>query len=418
MTATATRLIDYRPPAWRIVAVALRFELDFAETRVFARLSLERHPARDDDTPLRLHGEDLETVALRLDGRLLASADYRIDEGGLEIAAAPSPCVLESEVLIRPEQNTRLEGLYRSGEFLTTQCEAEGFRRITWFIDRPDVMATYRVRLEADRTRFPVLLANGNPGEQGRLRVRPSLRRMDRPVAEAELPVRDRRRAARVRRRPLPHHGGTRRAPAHLRRGAGDRALRACDGEPEARDDLGRAGVRSRLRSGRVQHRRDLRLQHGRDGEQGPQHLQRQGHRRRSRDRDRCRPRLRRSRGRARVLPQLDRQSRHLPRLVPAVAEGRPDRLPRPGVLGRPGFARGQAHRRCAPVALAPVSRGRRPVRASGAPGRVQRDQQFLHLDRVRQGRGSGAPVSHPARPRRLPSRHGPVLRSGTTARP
>jgi hypothetical protein len=169
MTATATRLIDYRPPAWTVRDVALRFELDFAETRVFARLRLERHPARDDGEPLRLHGEDLETVALRLDGRLLGSADYRIDEDGLEITAAPSPCVLESEVLIHPERNTRLEGLYRSGDFLTTQCEAEGFRRITWFIDRPDVMATYHVRLEADRTRFPLLLANGNPGEQGRL---------------------------------------------------------------------------------------------------------------------------------------------------------------------------------------------------------------------------------------------------------
>ena len=87
MTATATRLIDYRPPAWRS-RVALRFELDFAETRVFARLSLERHPARDDGEPLRLHGEDLETRSLRLDGRALASGDYRIDGDRLEIAAA------------------------------------------------------------------------------------------------------------------------------------------------------------------------------------------------------------------------------------------------------------------------------------------------------------------------------------------
>ena len=79
MTATATRLIDYRPPAWTVRDVVLRFELDFAETRVFARLRLERHPARDDGVPLRLHGEDLETWALRLDGRLLAATDYLID---------------------------------------------------------------------------------------------------------------------------------------------------------------------------------------------------------------------------------------------------------------------------------------------------------------------------------------------------
>ncbi|MBI2398493.1 MAG: aminopeptidase N [Xanthomonadales bacterium] len=166
---TPIRLCDYRPPAWRVRDVALRFELDFAATRVFATLALERHPQRDDGEPLRLQGEDLDTQVLRLDGRALAAADYRIDGDQLEIPGASSPCVLESEVLIHPERNTRLEGLYRSGPFLTTQCEAEGFRRITWFIDRPDVMACYRVRLEADRERFPVLLANGNPGASGRL---------------------------------------------------------------------------------------------------------------------------------------------------------------------------------------------------------------------------------------------------------
>ncbi len=163
------RLVDYRPPAWRVRDVALRFELDFAETRVAATLQLERHPDRDDGEPLRLHGEDLQLRRLRLDGRELQAHEYAVDAETLTIPGAPSPCVIETEVLIRPEQNTRLEGLYRSGSFLTTQCEAEGFRRITWFIDRPDVMATYRVRLEADRERFPVLLANGNPGEHGRL---------------------------------------------------------------------------------------------------------------------------------------------------------------------------------------------------------------------------------------------------------
>jgi aminopeptidase N len=169
MSAQPIRLIDYRPPAWLIREVALRFQLEFAETRVFATLHLERNPAGAADEPLRLHGEDLETVQLRLGGAVLTREQYRIDGDLLEIAAAPSPCVFESEVLIRPERNTRLEGLYRSGNFLTTQCEAEGFRRITWFIDRPDVMARYRVRLEADRERFPVLLANGNPGASGRL---------------------------------------------------------------------------------------------------------------------------------------------------------------------------------------------------------------------------------------------------------
>jgi aminopeptidase N len=149
--------------------VALRFELGFAETRVFATLQLERHPKRIDGEALRLHGADLQLCAVRLDGRVLAACDYDVDAESLTIADAPSPCTLETEACIRPQKNTRLEGLYRSGDFLTTQCEAEGFRRITWFIDRPDVMATYRVRLEADREHFPVLLANGNPGQHGRL---------------------------------------------------------------------------------------------------------------------------------------------------------------------------------------------------------------------------------------------------------
>ncbi|MBP6078110.1 MAG: aminopeptidase N [Xanthomonadales bacterium] len=169
MSTEPTRLIDYRPPAWRVRDVALRFELDFVETRVFATLQLERHPERDDGEALCLHGEDLQLRMLRLDGRALTADEYRIDAASLTIAGAPSPCTIETEVHIRPDKNTRLEGLYRSGSFLTTQCEAEGFRRITWFIDRPDVMATFRVRLEADRERFPVLLANGNPGESGRL---------------------------------------------------------------------------------------------------------------------------------------------------------------------------------------------------------------------------------------------------------
>ncbi len=164
---TPTRLADYQPPAWRVSDVDLRFELDFATTRVHARLLVQRHADRVDGEPLRLHGEELTVVDLKLDGRSLSADEYRYDDGILEIAGAPTSCVIESEVLIAPTMNTRLEGLYRSGAFLTTQCEAQGFRRITFCVDRPDVMARYRVRLEADRAQFPVLLANGNPGTSG-----------------------------------------------------------------------------------------------------------------------------------------------------------------------------------------------------------------------------------------------------------
>lgn len=127
-----TLLAHYRAPAWRVREVALRFELDFAETRVFATLQLERHPERGDGEALRLQGEDLGLLRLRVDGRELRPDEFRVDADALTIPDAPSPCVVETEVLIRPDRNTRLEGLYRSGSFLTTQCEAEGFRRITY----------------------------------------------------------------------------------------------------------------------------------------------------------------------------------------------------------------------------------------------------------------------------------------------
>jgi aminopeptidase N len=168
-TPAPIRLVDHLPPAWFITDVDLRFELDFAATRVHASLRIARNPARADAEPLRLHGEDLVLLSIALDGRALPERAYRHVDGVLEIADAASTCTLTTVVQIAPEKNTRLEGLYRSGAFLTTQCEAEGFRRITFFIDRPDVMARYRVRLEAARMQFPVLLANGNPGATGSL---------------------------------------------------------------------------------------------------------------------------------------------------------------------------------------------------------------------------------------------------------
>ena len=165
----AVRLADYRPPVFLIDRVELQFDLDFHETEVASELHFRRNPAGSGLGPLWLDGEDLRLIEVRLDGRLLDRAEYQLDAHGLSILAPPEQGVLSTRVMIAPNRNTRLEGLYQSGDFLTTQCEAEGFRRITYFPDRPDVMARYAVTLRADRERFPVLLSNGNPQEQGEI---------------------------------------------------------------------------------------------------------------------------------------------------------------------------------------------------------------------------------------------------------
>ncbi|HET6907313.1 MAG TPA: aminopeptidase N [Rhodanobacteraceae bacterium] len=168
-TDTVVRLADYRPPAWRVEHVELTFDLGIDETLVGARL----HLRCERDEPLWLDGEELELLELVLDGRALAAADYTLDACGLTLPGARDGSVLETKVRIAPARNTELSGLYLSGSrqsgFLLTQCEAQGFRRITFFPDRPDVLAKYSVTLRADRARFPVLLAGGDPQGAGEL---------------------------------------------------------------------------------------------------------------------------------------------------------------------------------------------------------------------------------------------------------
>src|SRR6202008_3685719 len=132
---------------------------------------LRRNPAAGTpNAPLRLDGEELALKSITLDGAALPAERYTIEpDGGRTIAEVPAPFTLDIAVTIKPQLNTALSGLYTSGGNFCTQCEAEGFRRITWFLDRPDVSARYWVRIEADRARYPVLLSNGNPGERGEL---------------------------------------------------------------------------------------------------------------------------------------------------------------------------------------------------------------------------------------------------------
>jgi aminopeptidase N len=163
----AVRRADYRPPDWRVETVDLAFDLDPARTIVRATLDVRRnggHPR-----PLRLDGEGLELLELRIDGAVPDPARVSQVPGALVLAVDGDAAVVDTVVAIAPSANTALEGLYAAGDSLLTQCEAQGFRRITYFIDRPDVMARYTTELRADRARFPVLLGNGDRVAQGDL---------------------------------------------------------------------------------------------------------------------------------------------------------------------------------------------------------------------------------------------------------
>ena len=166
--AAVTRLVDYRPPPWRCARVVLAFDLDPAATEVESTLELTPDPGQP-GVPLSLDGEALELLAIELDGQPLPPERYRHDETGLTVAGVTTACTLTTRVRIRPCDNARLEGLYTSGDMLLTQCEAEGFRRITFFPDRPDVLARFAVSLRAPRAAYPVLLANGNLEDSGAL---------------------------------------------------------------------------------------------------------------------------------------------------------------------------------------------------------------------------------------------------------
>ena len=165
----ATRLADYSPPPFLIDEVNLSFELDAERTLVSARLTVRRNPDVPPAADLVLDGHGLETTGVRVDGEAASGNRVEITAQTLTIRDVPDSFVLDTEVAIHPGANKSLEGLYASSGNLCTQCEAEGFRRITWFLDRPDVLARYRTRITADAKRYPVLLSNGNAVERGTL---------------------------------------------------------------------------------------------------------------------------------------------------------------------------------------------------------------------------------------------------------
>jgi len=161
-THVAIRREDYRPPDWLVPEVRLEFDLGADRTRVRATLGVERNG--DHGRPLRLDGDEVRLLSVKLDGN---EAAYRVDGEQLVIEVQGKRATIETEVEINPAANTKLMGLYASGGMLCTQCEAEGFRRITYFPDRPDVLSKYHVRMEGDAERFPILLSNGNRVAEG-----------------------------------------------------------------------------------------------------------------------------------------------------------------------------------------------------------------------------------------------------------
>ena len=169
-TPKTIHLKDYTPPAFLVSTVELEIEIRDEDAIVRARLMLNRNPdAAESAAPLVLNGDELELQSIAIDGKKLAADAYSVDSERLTIPAVPDTFKLETVVVIVPQKNTNLEGLYATKAGFVTQCEAQGFRRITWFLDRPDVMAKYTVTVRASKEKYPVLLSNGNlvgSGEQ------------------------------------------------------------------------------------------------------------------------------------------------------------------------------------------------------------------------------------------------------------
>ncbi|WML91026.1 aminopeptidase N [Thiothrix lacustris] len=159
---TTIYLQDYAAPAYRVDAVSLVFELGEASTRVTSVANYRREPGVAADTPLELYGEALELLEVRLNGLPLSETDYSISDTGMSVHNVSALCTLEIVTRIYPQKNTSLEGLYQTSGNFCTQCEAQGFRKITYYPDRPDVMTVFTTQILADKQKYPVLLSNGN----------------------------------------------------------------------------------------------------------------------------------------------------------------------------------------------------------------------------------------------------------------
>lgn len=156
---TTQYLKDYTTPDYSISDIGLEFELNETATVVTATSQVICQRAGE---PLKLDGEDIELLSVSINQHSLEAGEYTLGDGVLIIEDVPDAFELTIVTQINPSENTKLEGLYLAGDSFCTQCEAQGFRRITYYLDRPDVMATYRTKVIADRDKYPFLLSNGN----------------------------------------------------------------------------------------------------------------------------------------------------------------------------------------------------------------------------------------------------------------
>lgn len=163
VTPNAIFLKDYTPPQYWIESVNLRFELGENETRVVSEMKIRRNTDVDGPHILELNGESLVLGDVLLNQRGLSDSEFSVNEEALWIPDVPDEFTLQIETYLKPQQNTSLEGLYKSSGNFCTQCEAQGFRKITYYLDRPDVMAKFTTTIVADKSLYPVLLSNGNP---------------------------------------------------------------------------------------------------------------------------------------------------------------------------------------------------------------------------------------------------------------
>jgi aminopeptidase N len=167
-TPATIHLKDYSPPPYLVERVELDVDIRAEDALVTAKLAIRRNPAsKERNPPLILDGDELELVSVSLDGNLLRHVSYEVTPEKLTVYDVAASFTLETITRIVPQQNTKLEGLYAAKSGFVTQCEAQGFRRITWYVDRPDVLARFVTTIHGDKAKYPVLLSNGNRAGSG-----------------------------------------------------------------------------------------------------------------------------------------------------------------------------------------------------------------------------------------------------------
>ncbi len=412
------QLKDYTPPPFLIDSVDLDIDIRADDAFVKATLAVRRNPrGNKTDTSLVLDGDELELVSVALNGRTLETSAFSLAAEQLAIPGVPDAFSLETVTRIVPQKNTKLEGLYATQHGFVTQCEAQGFRRITWFLDRPDVMARYTAVIHADKSKYPVLLSNGNLLEKaeeagGRHRARfedpfPKPSYLFAMVA-ANLDV--------LEDQFISMSGRTKQLFLYVEPGKLDQAGWAMDCLKRAMKwDERRFGLELDLdqykivavgdfNSGAMENK-GLNIFNTRyilaraDTATDLDYLNidrvvaHEYFHNWTGDRVTCRDWF-----------QLS--------LVPALAQGRADRLSRPGIRRRHLFARRHAHPGSPLPARHAVPGGRRPHAAPSAAPVLHGNPQLLHRDGLREGRRSRAHAAHPARRGKIPGRHAAVFQA------